>query len=149
MRRVREIVIDDYTGDEVDALTTETFTVNGDAYEIDLGPDSQRHYAAAIDAFRICARKVGRATGTGTTLQPVRLHPGTVRSVTRRPRVDREQSRAIREWWARYAEAAGLPTPKSPRGSIPKKVSEAFHRYGGGPVPAAGRRRAGKATATG
>lgn len=107
-QKVQVILVDDMDGGA--AVETVSFALDGSAYEIDL---SAAHSAALRDALASyvgAGRKVGRSTGRAT---PTRGRGGAT--------VDREQSRAMREWAQRNGHKV------SSRGRIPANVVEAFH----------------------
>jgi hypothetical protein len=60
-QKVITIYTDDLTGEETGEAATHTFTLDGVAYEIDLGPDSYEQLLQALAPFTKAARKTGRA----------------------------------------------------------------------------------------
>lgn len=99
--------VDDIDGTE--AVGTVTFGLDGKQFEIDLSETNAGRLRDALAEFIGKARKVSaksRTTGTVTAAKP---------------KVDREQSQAIREW----AKANGHQV--SDRGRISRDVVAAFH----------------------
>lgn len=103
-------LVDDLDGTAADE--TVEFGLDGWAYEIDLNSENAKVLRSALVDFVGSARRVGKVkTGNVTPIR--RGGPA---------RVDREQTRAIREW----ASANGFEV--SARGRIPAKVVEAYHQ---------------------
>ncbi len=71
-KRTSTIVIDDLTGAELgDDAVTVTFALEGNAYEIDLAPDTAADLREALEPFIGAARETGRAgRGTATSSAP-------------------------------------------------------------------------------
>lgn len=112
VQKVVTELVDDITGDP--AVETIMFTVRGVTYEFDASAETAREFDEAFAGYVESARRVGKAASSA----------GHVRGVGRAP-VDREQTRAIREWAREQGHAV------SNRGRIPadvKKAFEAAHR---------------------
>lgn len=130
----REITIytDDVTGEETDDIMTVLLVANGVAYEVDMGAQTREQYATAIQPYLSVARRVGRSAGNNV-LRPAGGFGSSQAGASSRAgeaRPDREQNRAIREWWGRHQGREGLP-PLVERGRIPQNVLDAFQRYAG------------------
>jgi hypothetical protein len=110
-RKVTVSLVDDLSGSRADE--TVAFGLDGKSYEIDLSTTNADRLRTALAQFVGAARRQGRARRTG----------GGNGAVTRAVAVDREQSRAIREW----ARKQGMDV--SLRGRIPAEVTEAYHRH--------------------
>lgn len=116
------VYVDDVTGKEVQDVRTVTLTHEGIAYELDMGPDTFAAYEKAIEKYRAAGRRIGRVTAQGGNV--VRALPSSA------SKPDKEQNRAMREWWHRYGAGLGLPEA-SDRGRIPDAVQEAYNAHGG------------------
>ncbi|MET9670996.1 Lsr2 family protein [Streptomyces sp. NPDC006475] len=102
------IYTDDLTGEETREAATHTLTIDGIAYEIDLGPDSYDKLLEALAPFTAAGRKVGgRRRGT---------------QGGRRASDGGKDSAAIRAW----AKANGYEV--SGRGRVPAQVREAYEK---------------------
>jgi hypothetical protein len=125
---LRQIIVysDDVTGETVPSVTTETVCIGGTAYAVDMGPETRAAYEAAVAPYTTVGKRIGRIGG--------HMIPIGLASVKRTMR-DAEQNKAVRDWWAKYGEAAELP-PMSVRGRIPESVQAAFQEHQGGPPPA-------------
>lgn len=123
-RRQVTIYVDDVTNEEVTQLTTEIVCVEGVAWEVDMGPETLAAYRKAVEPYRSAGRRLSRAETRGNVMAaPVRT----------KPMPDREQTRAMREWWKRNEASDELP-PHSAMGRVPWLVQEAFQRHGGRPI---------------
>lgn len=124
--------VDDLTGDHVKAeeIKTVTVAISGDAYELDLGPKSYDAYVLALEPFRQAGRRIGKLA----TVASVNSERS---SAVRKPvsASDREQRKAIRNWWVKNYVNAGLPKPVSV-GRIPSLVLDAYSKHGGMAVAA-------------
>lgn len=107
-QKVQVILVDDIDGGA--AVETVPFALDGSAYEIDLSAANSAALRDALAPYVGAGRKVGRSTGRAPA---TRGRGGAT--------VDREQSRAMREW----AQRNGYKV--SSRGRIPVNVVEAFH----------------------
>ncbi len=107
-QKVQVILVDDMDGGA--AVETVSFALDGSAYEIDLSAANAAALRDAVVPYVGAGRKVGRATGRAPS---TRARSGAT--------VDREQSRAMREWAQRNGHNV------SSRGRIPASVVEAFH----------------------
>lgn len=139
----REIIVftDDVTGEETSDVQTVLLVADGIAYEIDMAPATREAYAAAIEPFRSAGRRIGRASGNGASVLRPAFNGAPAASSRTVP--DKEQNRAVREWWGRNAGRDGLPE-LTERGRIPQPVLDAFQRHGGRTIEAAPDVQAGK-----
>ncbi|MEU5428228.1 Lsr2 family protein [Streptomyces olivoreticuli] len=64
-QKIVTIYTDDLTGEESQEAATHTFSLDGVAYEIDLGPDSYEQILTALSPFIGKGRKVGRLKSQG------------------------------------------------------------------------------------
>ncbi|MFF4607887.1 Lsr2 family protein [Streptomyces sp. NPDC001339] len=101
-QKIVTIYTDDLTGEESEEAATHTFSLDGVAYEIDLGPDSYDQLLEALGPFV----KAGRKTAT------------TRRS--RKTSARTEDTAAIRAW----AKEQGYAV--SERGRVPADIREAY-----------------------
>lgn len=95
---------------------TETFSLNGKTYEIDLKATNAEKFEKALAKYIEAAREV-RATSNVTSMR------GRGRASTRATgaRPDKEQMAAMRQW----AQENGFQVAE--RGRIPNEVQEAYH----------------------
>ena len=100
----RIVYVDDLDGTE--GATTQTFTFNGDAWEIDLSEQNATKLRDALAPFIDKARKT-------STAKPQKR--------ASRVRAGAESNRAIRDW----AAENGLEVPA--RGRIPQKIVDAYN----------------------
>ncbi|UGY94394.1 histone-like nucleoid-structuring protein Lsr2 [Streptomyces gobiensis] len=107
-QKIVTLYIDDLTGEEAEEAQTHTFSLDGVAYEIDLGPDSYEQMLQAFGPFLKAARKTGKVKG-----------PGAAR---RQAKAGGEDSAKIREW----AKEHGYEV--SDRGRVPANVREAYEK---------------------
>lgn len=137
----REIIVyvDDVTGKETNNVTAEIICVEGVAYQVDMGPETLAAYRKAVEPYRAAGTRIGRATSGGSVLRPIGSASSAGGSVPRRTVADKEQNKAIREWWAKNQGREGLP-PVVERGRIPGDVITAFHAHGGRAIEAAPKR---------
>lgn len=131
----REIVVytDDVTGEESEDVQTVLLVSSGIAYEVDMSEKTREAYAAAIAPYLSAGRRIGRTTAGGSILRPT-FTPGT--AAPTRTVADKEQNRAVRDWWAKNQGRDGLP-PLTERGRIPQDVLDAFQKHGGRTIEAA------------
>lgn len=131
----REIIVytDDVTGKESDTIKTEIVTVDGVAFEVDMSPETLAAYRKAVEPYRAAGKRVGRANSAGNVLRPIGS-ASSVRTGAAKTVPDKEQNRAIREWWAKNQGRDGLP-PLVERGRIASEVVTAFHKHGGRAIP--------------
>lgn len=115
-QRTEVFYIDDMTGEPGDNVELVQFVVNDALYEIDLNEENQKLLQEALAPFVEKARRLRQVKLS--TLRPA-APPSVGRS---RPRVDREQSQAIRDW----ARARGEKV--SDRGRIPEDILAAYHQ---------------------
>jgi hypothetical protein len=102
--------------DDTDGSTAEEtvqFGLDGKVFEIDLSSGNATRLRDGLAAFVAAVRRVGRAPAAAVAVKPAR-----------RPKVDREQTQAIREW----ARRQGLRV--SDRGRISAEVLTAYHQRG-------------------
>lgn len=127
------VFTDDVDGS--DASETVTFGLDGVQYEIDLSGDNAGKLREALAAYMDKGRKV--LALNGRPAKPGRVYQGGTRTAAK---VDREQNKAMRDWWAANWKAADLVMPgegnAAGRGRIPREVVAAYHQHGGRAVPA-------------
>ncbi|RKN61376.1 Lsr2 family protein [Streptomyces klenkii] len=104
-QKIITIYTDDLTGEETQDVATHTFSIDGIAYEIDLGPDSYERLLQALGPFVKAARKQGKAK-----------KPMTRTTVTR----SSEDTAAIRTW----AKENGYSV--NDRGRVPADIRSAY-----------------------
>ncbi|WP_067904196.1 histone-like nucleoid-structuring protein Lsr2 [Nocardia vaccinii] len=109
-KKVTVELIDDYDG-KSKAAETVVFGIDGVEYEIDLSMKNAGSLRTVFEQWAQPARKVGRVSKTTS-------------KVNSRTAVDREQTRAVREW----ARKNGYDV--SGRGRIQASVLEAYHKAG-------------------
>ncbi len=101
-------LVDDLDGSTADEQVE--FTVDGKSYAIDLSDANSKKLRGVLAPYISAARRAGgRRSGGGAAATP-----------TARPKTDREQNQAIREW----AQKNGLKV--SERGRISASVLDAF-----------------------
>jgi Lsr2 len=108
-QKVTVELVDDLDGTVSDDISTVTFGLEGNEYEIDLTGENANKLRDKLASFVDAARRTGGRTKRGSTVKSV------ARSTT-----DREQTRAIRTW----ARENGHDL--SDRGRIPGHIVEAF-----------------------
>ena len=112
-QKVTVALVDDTDGGAADE--TLEFAVDGKGYEIDLSSTNAEKLRDALASYIAAARKAGgtrrRGSASGGIAAP-------------RPKVDREQNQAIRDW----ARERGKKV--SDRGRIPAEVLEEYHNSG-------------------
>ncbi|MGH4033033.1 histone-like nucleoid-structuring protein Lsr2 [Actinomycetota bacterium Odt1-20B] len=108
-QKIVTLYIDDLTGEESEEAATHTFSLDGVAYEIDLGPDSYEQMLGAFGPFIKAARKTGRTKGQGAKRQSA---TGSNSSDTA----------AIRAW----AKDNGFEV--NDRGRVPASIREAYDK---------------------
>jgi Lsr2 len=102
--------VDDLDGSE--AVGTVSFALETRSYEIDLSDENTDKLHEALAPFIEHARQIGRGSGRGRgSRQP---------AVESRPRSNREETHAIREWARQHGHQV------NDRGRIPKSVIEAY-----------------------
>ncbi|MFF2554832.1 Lsr2 family protein [Nocardia sp. NPDC058058] len=111
-RKVIVEMVDDFDGDSI-AEETVLFAVDGVGFEIDLSTANAAKLREVFDQWAPYARKVGRSRSTkGTTSAAPKA----------RPAIDREQTRAIREW----ARQNGFEV--STRGRVSAEILDAYNK---------------------
>jgi len=111
-QKVLITLLDDMTGQPGDDIETETFAVNGQAYEIDLSAKSRQAFLSALDEYVQNARKVVvKAAG--------RRGAGSVAAGMRESRAQAELGK-IRQWAGRN----GIKVAQ--RGRISPQVFKAY-----------------------
>lgn len=106
MRRI--VLVDDVTGEE--GAESVTFALDGQVYEIDLGPDSRVTLAGALAPFIAAGRRV--RLGVNTPATPIRKPPARDWDPVQ-----------VRAW----ANAHNVPITS--RGRIPGPVVEQYHAW--------------------
>ncbi|GHF38837.1 Lsr2 family protein [Streptomyces mashuensis] len=99
------IYTDDLTGEESQEAETHTFSIDGVAYEIDLGPDSYEQMLQAFGPFVKAARKQGKGNKPGNRAKAYRRNGDTA---------------AIRSW----AKENGYAV--NDRGRVSAEIQEAY-----------------------
>ena len=117
---VRTILVDDITGKEGADIETVTFSFKGLSYEIDLGDDSEKEFAAALDPYIKVSRRVSSQARTSAPRSNVDTQA-------------REDSRAARAWaqsaGEKALEKAGIKIPGD-RGRVDARVVEMWEKAG-------------------
>ncbi|MEV4760701.1 Lsr2 family protein [Micromonospora sp. NPDC049559] len=134
-RRTIVETIDDLTG-EKNAVEVR-FGIDGSEWTIDLAEASRAALFKALEPYLAVAKRTPTAV----------VRPRQQVAPTRggRERSNRDQLRAVRDWWVANWENAGLREPSQNtvdgRGRIPAQVEEAYRLHGGKkvgrPVPGA------------
>lgn len=108
-------------GEKVPAVATDfEITIDGKTSEIDLGEENLAELHKALAPFIGAARKAG--TSNVVSIRARRnAAAATTTTTTTRPKVDKEQNEAIRDW----ARRNGFKV--SDRGRIAAPILEAFH----------------------
>ena len=86
-QKVTVALVDDIDGDQADE--TVHFGLDGKAYEIDLSTANAGKLRGALDSYVEVARKDSGGARRGS---------GTANAAGSRPKIDREQNQAIRDW---------------------------------------------------
>ena len=109
---------DDLNGQRDETVATRVFALDGTTYELELSDENYARLCATLTDYVNAARKVasrrGRPRGSGSA-------PAAVTGPTAPARVDREQTKAIRDW----ARSFGYPINE--RGRIPQRVQDLYH----------------------
>ncbi|MEU5425726.1 Lsr2 family protein [Streptomyces olivoreticuli] len=106
-QKVITIYTDDLTGQESEDAATHTFSLDGVAYEIDLGPDSYEHMLEAMSPFIRAGRKTGKMKGQAPAKRRATTSGG-------------DETAAIRQW----ARESGYTV--NDRGRVPAEIREAY-----------------------
>jgi hypothetical protein len=125
-------LVDDLDGTMSDDISTVSFGLDGVGYEIDLTDANANKLRDALAGFVQAARRTGGRIRRGT--------PGTRSADTTRPAIDREKTKAIREW----ARENGWALAE--RGRIPANVIAAYEEAQAEAVKPKVRRSRKKAT---
>ena len=110
MARKVTVTLTDDLDDSVTADETVQFALDGAEYEIDLSNKNAAKLRKALDPYTAAGRRSGG-----------RKRTNSIASTRGRATVDREQSRAIRDW----AKSAGLKV--NDRGRISQDVIDAYN----------------------
>jgi hypothetical protein len=115
-KRTIHMLIDDIDGGQADE--TVRFAVDGVQYEIDLSKKNAAKMRNVLTRYIEAGSKVGRVASTAVraAASPRGRGPATV---------DRDQSRAIREW----AQGKGIAV--SDRGRIKQEIVDRYHAEAG------------------
>lgn len=105
-------LVDDLDGTASDDIQTVRFSLDGADYEIDLNEANAENLRGTLEEYVAAARRTGGRIKRGT---------GTAKPASR-PAVNREQTRAIREW----ARQNGYDIAE--RGRIPAEVTAAYEQ---------------------
>lgn len=124
-QKVTVELVDDLDGTVSSDISTVGFGLDGVSYEIDLAEENASKLRDAFADYVGAARRIGGRAKRGTL----------VRASTARPAVDREQTKAIRDW----ARDNGWAVAE--RGRIPSNVIEAYEESKSAPAKPKGRRR--------
>lgn len=114
MRTVTTVITDDITSEP--GAETISFAYKGQAWEIDLTPESDAQLAAALDPFILRARRLRRGVNTVSAL--------AVRTVKPERSFDIVQLRA-------WASAHDVALPQ--RGRIPQAIVEQYEAWANAP----------------
>lgn len=115
---IREIMFDDLDESMTPDVDLREFALDGTVYEIHL---TDEHYAALCAALADYVQAARKVSGTRRAGRPSATTSAPGVPVTPKPKIDREQSTAIRDW----AERNGYPVNR--RGRIPAGVQAAYH----------------------
>lgn len=124
------IYTDDVTGEQSDDIHTVLVVgADGIAYQVDMGAATFAGYEAAIAPYVNAGTRVGRmpkaASGNLGNVIPIGR---TSERTEARP--DKEQNKAVREWWSRNQGREDVPALVE-RGRIPQTVLDAYQKYAG------------------
>lgn len=123
-QKVEVTLIDDISGDE--GATTVEFGLDGVTYEIDVTEKNETALRDAMAEFVANARRTGGRARRAGRAAGITYQQGAPASPGRKPaRVDREQTKAIRDWARRNGYTV------SERGRIPGEITAAYQRAGG------------------
>src|SRR5690242_6386788 len=117
-QKVTVELVDDLDGTVSSDITTVGFGLDGVSYEIDLAEENASKLRDAFADYVGAARRIGGRAKRGTL----------ARASVARPAVDREQTKAIRDW----ARDNGWPVAE--RGRIPSNVIEAYEEARSAPT---------------
>lgn len=112
--------LDQAKGVETEGAVTTVFSVNGRFFTIDLAAKNLQAFEKALAPYIEVAEPLSGAASKS-------MIPANNR-VWAKP--DREQRRAMRQWWHDNWKAAGLSGPQT-RGSVPAAVVDAYHKHHG------------------
>lgn len=124
------IYTDDVTGEQSDDIHP-VLVVSGDgvAYQVDMSAATFATYEAAIAPYVNAGTRIGRmpkaASGNLGSVIPI----GRAAERTE-ARPDKEQNKAVRDWWRKNQGRDGVPDVTE-FGRIPQSVQDAFHKHGG------------------
>ncbi|MFB7719935.1 MULTISPECIES: Lsr2 family protein [unclassified Nocardia] len=110
-RKVIVEMVDDFDGDSI-AEETVLFAVEGVDFEIDLSAANAAKLREVFEQWTPYARKLGRGRAKSTAAAAPKA----------RPAIDREQSRAIRDW----ARQNGFEV--STRGRVSTEILDAYNK---------------------
>lgn len=108
-------ILDDIDG--TDGAETTTFGFDGTTYEIDLSPENLQKLQDALETFIYHARRIGRASASGTARKN---SSGSTPD-------SRQKARDIREWAAKYGVEV------NDRGRVPETIVAEYEEAQGGP----------------
>jgi nucleoid-associated protein Lsr2 len=124
------VYTDDVTGEQSDDIhTVLVLAGDGVAYQVDMAEATYAAYEAAIAPYVNAGRRVGRMpkSASGNLGNVIPIGRAAERSEAR---PDKEQNRAIREWWAKNQGREDVPALVE-RGRIPQHVIDAYQKHGG------------------
>lgn len=107
-------------GVETDGAVNIVFSYDGHYYSIDLAKKNKDAFENALAPYMDAAELLSGSVARSLAALPGRK-PATV---------DPEQRKVMRRWWHDFWKPAGLRRPQV-KGSIPKEVVDAYHKYHG------------------
>ncbi|MDX2565424.1 Lsr2 family protein [Streptomyces sp. TX20-6-3] len=107
-QKIITVFTDDLTGEESSEAASHSFSLDGVAYEVDLGPDSYDKLLEALGPFMQAGRRTGR------------VKPGKPGGGAQRRPTKSQDTSLMREW----ARENGLEVNE--RGRVPAAVREAY-----------------------
>jgi hypothetical protein len=125
LKRSLDDLIYAQTQEKVEATTTISFSVDGEAFEIDLTDTNAALFHESVKQFRDAARSVTGKRKSGGSSKPKATTPSSTSASgggSKKPtKADDELNKAIREW---AREEGGFDL--SERGRIPQHVRDAY-----------------------
>lgn len=124
------IYTDDVTGEQSDDIHP-VLVVGGDgvAYQVDMSEPTFTAYTAAIAPYVSAGTRIGRMpkAASGNLGSVIPIGRAAERTETR---PDKEQNKAVRDWWRKNQGRDGVPDVTE-FGRIPQSVQDAFQKHGG------------------
>lgn len=118
---------DDITGKAAESVEPVQVTVKGFEYLLDVSGDSYRRIIEPLIEAAPTKRRVGGG-------KPIPVRPNG--SGSERPKTDKAQNTAIRDWWETNKGRGDVPVMVSRGGRIPQVVLDAFQAAKGMTLPA-------------